>query len=127
MQLVIVYGKDGCGQMKPLIPFKTGKAMNQEKMLFMHSYHALDGKEPKKRILSRSSVNMVIDTIQPSIVVNSVLVFLYRFRLILGKVAGALSPTRLNVLRVKFYQMRVQEEIFNLEHVTSTSGCAFMV
>ena len=43
----------------------------------------------------------------PTIVVESVLVLLYHFRLIIGKVSGALSPTRLNVLRVNVYQMRV--------------------
>ena len=67
MQIVLVNGKDGCGQMKPLIPFKTGQAMNQEKMN-MHPFQTLDGKEKAQRALCRTSVNMVIhvDRIQPS-------------------------------------------------------------
>ena len=67
MQRVLAYGQDGCGQMIPLIRFKTGKAVNQEKLIFMHGYQRMDGKEwTNQKHIWRSSVNMVIDTIQLS-------------------------------------------------------------
>ena len=65
MRIALVDGKDGCGQMKPLIPFKTGQAVNQPKMNFMHVYiyQTLDGKESNHTVSNITSANMVINRI----------------------------------------------------------------